>query len=280
MTNNSFMVIDHHKKELNGIYKTDCIGYACYTDDDCDNESPFCLQGACVQCYMSQHCASSQICNIASNTCSSTNQCDKVENDCSLIGLPYCANTNHGKRCGNCLINKDCDQYGDGLICGFNNLCILKNSPDQCSIDSDCPENYVCSNNTCLKINAQCYDTTDCYNDYVCIDSQCQTIDDSVECEDNQDCEHGLICINQLCEFPSKLCMTNNDCSSDNICSNNICVPLSASCTSDNDCPLDLSCVKGNCQLNIQVINILRIGWPLLIIIIIIFIWAIYKVIK
>jgi hypothetical protein len=46
--------------------------------------------------------------------------------------------------------------------------------PDECIIEEDCQNGYVCRNRTCILASNACMIDKDCQNGYVCQNNMCQ----------------------------------------------------------------------------------------------------------
>ena len=166
-----------------------------------------------------------------------------------------------------CVINSDCGQKPDPLICAFR-LCHV-----QCNTSADCDKDLRCVLGTkpehvCLLPDEQtCKSSASCPEELACgPDGECRD-----KCSSDNDCVLGQICTQGLCadkvelvngKLPSKLgdggqdsappgtsCSYSSECPGNQICKSGSCV---LQCLGNKDCSPGTSCVG----------NVCGAGWP------------------
>lgn len=134
-----------------------------------------------------------------------------------------------------CTVDTECP---DGYYCS-DGFCV----PDfrECFEDSDCPEGYYCSGNWCIFdwTPVLCEEDSDCGENYVCVDGFC--LFDWRDCDEEEPCPDGYVCIGGLC-FPG--CDEDSDCQDGETCVNGFCTD---SCFADSECPDGEICAGGYC---------------------------------
>ncbi|MFO0571406.1 MAG: putative metal-binding motif-containing protein [Polyangiaceae bacterium] len=160
-----------------------------------------------------------------------------------------------------CLINSDCSQSPDQLICAFQRCHIQCNSSADCDTGLRCvlgtkPE-HVCL----LKEEQDCKLSSDCPDPLVCgPDGECRD-----QCKTNSDCVEGQECTDHMCadsaelvngRLPDKLsdggadtgspppgvgfpCEYNSDCQGTLVCKGGSC---KEECKADTDCSPGIQC--------------------------------------
>jgi len=230
---------------------------------DCNGNPDFRAVGSLQTCTEDSVCGSGS-CNVSSGVC----EC-KEDTDCNVSG-DICGVPNPGftgfKACGTltgCTTAKDiCGLYfgqGEkGDTCGQDELCssgtcLAPNSPQTCSMDSDC--DAVCMSGTCENnSNISCTMDSECTAN--CVDDQCRkpcTV--TSDCSSEEVCAEGICqCIpnvcnsNGMCTNDGDACTTTDDCTQtcDGICTegpadflscNETVTNKKLSCTLDSDCP-------------------------------------------
>lgn len=164
-----------------------------------------------------------------------------------------------------CLINSDCSQSPDPLICAFQRCHI------QCNTSADCETGLRCVLGTkpehvCLLPEEQdCGSSADCPAPLLCgDDGECRD-----QCAKNGDCVSGQLCVGGVCAdseelvngaLPNKLgdaggdvseppgsgqpCEYSSDCKDPLVCVGGFC---KLQCKGNKDCPSGQSCVDNRC---------------------------------
>ena len=140
-----------------------------------------------------------------------------------------------------------------------------------CDFDSECPEYYICFQNTCNKTFFMTSCTLDC-TDGCCISKFCrvayQKICSTINfCNNNGDCKSGC-CINNTCNFLSKcgFLEINSTCIDKLNCKSKCC--MNSKCSEANSCSYEN--IENNINNNIRNLVIIGVFCILLLIVIIV----------
>jgi len=116
----------------------------------------------------------------------------------------------------------------------------------QCNGDTDCPKNYHCTNNTCVK-NPGCQSDQDCHDPNL---PHCdKDTGDCVRCLQDADCPIGYHCVGNACVIKPG-CQSDRDCLLGQACVEGKCI--STTCKVDQDCQSGFYCNHGICAHDCQ----------------------------
>ena len=101
-------------------------------------------------------------------------------------------------------------------------------SDGSCQLDSDCAEDLLCDDGTCVEV--ECLDDTHCDAGSICEEDEC--VEDT-SCEDDTDCDDDQICEERECVEAE--CIVDVDCEEGFICDLNECIEAPR-CEDDSDC--------------------------------------------
>lgn len=238
---------------IKGKYSPYCDVDTCKKDSDCGGLTPYCFNEKCANCVVDKNCPVDMYCTPESNICASTKQC-QVDNDCTSLGLKYCVDSSHGKRCGNCRNNKneDCKEFGTDFECGIDNMCMRNDEKiTQCETKTNtgCPSNSACNDDKLCVNGDECVDNGDCYCGYACKNGKWVERPLPPDCYSDAECPIGLVCNSNKCSIQYKAASSQNQCGINQIFSDNECVPAISECSSNKDCPRETICVNNNCQI-------------------------------
>jgi Cys-rich repeat protein len=175
-----------------------CYGDQCGAGSECDNcaaDTPYCFQGACVECLNSTHCPGST-CNVATKTCeaASSGECGVCPSD-----KPFC----HPQlqTCVECFNSGQCPE---GELCSPESVCA--GTDDICQF---CADPYpACADIGGQKQCVQCVQDSDCPSGqcdektYFCEGSNIPT---TGNCTKDADCAVGTAFVLK-CDTGSGLC--------------------------------------------------------------------------
>ncbi len=74
---------------------------------------------------------------------------------------------------------------------------------EECTVDEDCKENDVCTDNVCVDVEElECTDDTGCDENEVCTDNVCVDVEEEpeIECTGDEDCDENETCVEGECE--------------------------------------------------------------------------------
>lgn len=215
----------------------------CRTTADCDTlAGQYCEQssGRCIggmNCTRDGDCANGYQCDLSTKTCTK-------KNDCTLS--PYACPTGfhcntHTMSCDKdeCIVNSDCD---NGYMC-TNARCVK--IMGYCDDDNECPPGQTCSSDgTCVKSTPTC--PAACSMGQECRDGACAPAD----CQTTADCARvGGYCINDKCG-PCLRDGFNTGCSSSEVCNASGYCTIETpppECSDDSKCAIGQKCDSGKC---------------------------------
>lgn len=203
----------------------------CLIDDNCTEETPYCVGKVCVECDNDTQCDDGLFCNGA-ETCD-VGSCAPGVSPCD-DGLICDEESNTCAACDNDT------QCNDGVYCNGSEYC----SDGSCLPGKlPCPQDLYCleDNQTCVEClaDSNCDDQEFCNGLEICNET-------SGQCEDGDDpCEEPLFCDNETESCVE--CFEDDDCSGDNntpYCDDSLsCVE----CIVSDDCDDNETCREGVC---------------------------------
>ncbi len=121
-----------------------------------------------------------------------------------------------------------------------------------CLKDTDCSDERICQNGTCVSTVSECIEDDECPDDSICMSGKCR----EALCETDCNCTSQRSCQDGRCVLDSGVCESNNDCTGNEICM--ISDPDTCSrghcstpvCETSEDCSNDQICLEGVCQVS------------------------------
>ena len=179
-------------EHFENIEEPQCV--ECMTDDNCDGDTPYCVQGEC----------------------NALNACQNADDDC-FGDTPFCDDD------GNCT-DEDPAQCQSDADCGGS-------QPPYCHDGTCVPEEFICQLQDCggqrgicdpsAGADGECVDAdycdalSQCTEDSKCVDNECMPRDEVCGCEGEELCVHDSETLTVSCELDQVCDPGNRECDGD-----------------------------------------------------------------
>ena len=205
------------------------IDDGCMSDDECEIEGQFCIEGQCdyrtLGCQTDLDCGSGYAC--VDDDCIAASPCTTDE-DCG-----------EGRVCteSGCLEPTSCD----GVVCPNGEACVNGACQLIDCADLNCPEGQDCVNGACVDpALVACDDANPCADGFICVDNDCVARDAGQLCANSCRWANDGICDDGLRGATTTLCAPGTDCNDCSPRDNNL-------CREDAQCPSGFGCQVGRC---------------------------------
>ena len=143
-------------------------------------------------------------------------------------------------------MQQSCESFGGTWTNNKCNIFVTIINTTTCTLDSQCPTTYICTNGRCLYIESGCLSNSDCNSDYpICFNKKCVYNEPVINGTTNTTCLYNITscpawsnCSNSTtnctiinCNSLQKSCDINNI-----VCGNNVCDAGESVTTCPNDC--------------------------------------------